>query len=133
MLRGRHFVQKYILIYGRRSDPTLTDDLNAKRHHLPGINETYMTYDRLCPSRVLEQCLTVKLGSKGYEAICIPPTTELGPDYAGDWSVIMKKEQAVEANPLIPEKRKAFLVERWSYWDAWARSDGPRGLMAYIS
>jgi hypothetical protein len=130
MLRGRPFIQKYILIYGRRSDPTLTDVLNAKRHHLQGANEIYMTYDRLAPSREFSKCLTVKLVGGHYEAISVPPTLELNPHDAEDWAIIRNKERAVMENPLIPTLRKDFLAKRWSYWDTWAMSGGRKGFIS---
>jgi hypothetical protein len=52
-LLGKTFIQKYILIYGRRDDPTLTPEFNKKRVHIQGDNELFMTYDRLFPNRDL--------------------------------------------------------------------------------
>jgi hypothetical protein len=127
---GRSFEQKYFLIYGRRSDPTLSESFNKKRKDLERPDETHMTYDRIQPSSELRYCLCAKLNSIGYRAISVPPTIELGPMDADINRVIRGKDDAVRANRYLSEVRKMFLIERWPYWDNWkgggVKSSGDR-------
>lgn len=123
-VRNRAFQQRYILVFGRRTDPSLTEDFNRKRKHLERENECHMTYDRLHPQRDLSFCICAKLDNQGYRAVSIPPTLELGPMSADDWKLIRDKEAAVRTNRYLSEARKNFLTTRWSYWDAWAKNDG---------
>jgi hypothetical protein len=123
-VRNRAFEQRYVLIFGRRGDPSLTEAFNKKRKHLERENECHMTYDRLRPQRDLSWCLCAKLDGEGYRAVSIPPTLELGPMLADNWKLIRDKEAAVHANKYLCEKRKDFLATRWSYWDKWANNGG---------
>ena len=53
-IQSRSFEQRYFLIYGRRSDPTLTEAFNKKRKLLERENECHMTYDRIEPQREMD-------------------------------------------------------------------------------
>lgn len=117
-IRSRTFEQRYFLIYGRRTDPSLTDAFNKKRKHLERENEWHMTYDRIEPHRDMD-CLCAKLDENGYRAISIPPTLELGPMWADEGRMIRDKETAVRANRYLSDVRKNFLISRWPYWDSW--------------
>jgi len=121
LTRKRSFEQRYILVYGRRSDPTLTEKFNKKRIELQGENEIYMTYDRLFPNQYYDQNLTVKLDDEGYKAISVPPTIKLSPSNAKDRSLIRDKEIAIRKNNYLSTPRKEFLINRLEYWDNWAR------------
>jgi Shedu protein SduA, C-terminal len=121
---GRSFLQKYILIYGRRSDPTLSEAFNKKRVYLQGEDELFMTYDRLKPNEELSQCLCVKINQGGYIAYSVPPTLRLNPFDAEDFSLIRDKEAAVRTNKYLSQIRKEFLIQRWPYWDSWALNGG---------
>ena len=76
-IQSRTFEQRYFLIYVRRSGPSLTEAFSKKRKLLERENEDHMTYDRIAPQREMD-CLCAKLDEKGYRAISIPPTLELG-------------------------------------------------------
>jgi len=117
-IQSRTFEQKYFLIYGRRSDPSLTEAFNKKRKHLERENECHMTFDRIHPQREMD-CLCVKLDGNGYRALSIPPTLELGPMWAKEGKMIRGKEAAIRDNRYLSEVRKTFLIGRWPYWDAW--------------
>jgi len=121
-IHSRTFEQRYFLIYGRRSDPSLTEAFNKKRKHLERENECHMTYDRIQPQRDLSQYLCAKLDSSGYRAISIPPTLQLCPNFADYWKLIRDKEQAVLSNRYLSKIRKNFLATRWPYWDSWSPS-----------
>lgn len=120
----RAFEQRYILIYGRRMETSLNDAFNKKRKHLERENECHMTYDRLQANRGLSSCLCVKLDGKGYRAVSVPATVELGPAQAHNWKIIRHKEEAALANRYLSQKRKRFLATRWKYWDDWANAGG---------
>lgn len=121
-LRSRAFAQKYILIYGRRTDPTLSETFNKKRRHLERPDEVYMTYDRIAPQQEASHCLCATLDGTGYRALTVPPTFELGPNLEVGMKAIREKPQAVERSPYLSAVRKKFLMERWPYWDNWSGS-----------
>ena len=127
-LKGRLFLQRYILIYGRREDATKNENFARKRAYLQGQDERFMTYDRLQPNKCLTNLLTVRIDNTGYRAISIPPTLTLGPMNAEEWSIIRDKEMTVLNNTYILKERKDFLLQRWPYWDEWAKR-GKRGLI----
>jgi hypothetical protein len=118
-LRSRAFAQKYILIYGRRKDPTLTEAFNKKRRHLERSDEVYMTFDRIHSNKDAAHCLCVTLDITGYRALSVPPTIELGPMMDYGVNSIRDKASAVAGNRYLSEARKKFLIERWPYWDNW--------------
>ena len=123
LLDVRSFQKIYILIYGRRSDPSLTGSFNKKRVLLENKNEIYMTYDRIKPNRELKDCLTVKLDKSGYTALHVQPTIRLGPVHAKYSSLIRLKHSAVNRNIYLSQARKQFLNSRWQYWDTWAKGN----------
>ena len=117
-IQSRTFEQRYFLVYGRRTDSSLTEAFNKKRKHLERENECHMTYDRIQPQREMD-CLCAKLDGNGYRARSIPPTLQLGPMWAEEGRMIRYKDAAVRANRYLSEVRKEFLIARWPYWDAW--------------
>ncbi|WP_141699307.1 hypothetical protein [Candidatus Thiosymbion oneisti] len=130
LLRAKTFKQKYILIYGRRSDPTLTEGFSEKRAYLQGPDEEFMTFDRLYPNPNFSNYITVRLRpSREYQALHVPPTLMLSPFYAKDFSEITEREKAVENNMYLNKGRKTFLNDRWKYWDDWAQN-GAKGFMS---
>ena len=118
-VRSRTFEQRYFLIYGRRSEKTLTSSFNKKRKHFENPDEHHLTYDRIEPQRDLSWFLCAKVDKQGYKAVSVPPTLELGPWFADYWKMIREKEAAVKKNPYLSDARKKFLIDRWPYWDAW--------------
>lgn len=121
LIDGRSFEQRYILIFGRNNDPTLTDTFKKKRNSLQNSDEVFMTYDRLLPNREFQNYMTVKINSNGYQAIYIPPTLRISPLNAQDWYIIVNKDNAVNSNTLLSKSRKQFLNSRWNYWDNWGK------------
>lgn len=122
----RPFFQKYVLVYGRRDDPTLTEEVMSKRPGRQREDESHMTFDRLKPEHDLKWYFTARLTGQGYQAVAVPPCVRLGPMEADYWALVEGKEEAVEASRDLSEGRQEFLIRRWSYWDAWARSDGSK-------
>lgn len=122
---GRTLVPRYVLIYGRRSDPTLTELFTKKRYHSQDDDELFMTYDRLYPDEMLARALTVRKDRRGYRAISVPPTVRLNFNDADHWALIRDKNKAIQRSPYLSEARRAFLLERWPYWDAWVKA--PKG------
>ncbi len=118
-VRFRNFEQRYILIFGRRGDPTLTPQFNAKRSTLQRVNESYMTFDRLRPNGNMQHCLCANIDSRGYKAISVPATLQLGPNCEYGFKEIHGKREAIISNSLISPIRKEFLISRVTYWDNW--------------
>ena len=115
----------YVLIYGRRSEFKDKPHLNRRREQLQGIDEVYMTYDRLCPSSEMDWYLCSKVNDKGYYAISVPATFSLGPPVAKDYSIIQKKAEAISRNSHISKDRKKFLISRLDYWDTFGKNGAP--------
>lgn len=78
-------------------------------------------YKHLEPDPEAAEYLCVRRGPHGYEAVTVPPTMQLGPAHAEDWTRISEKDRAVRASAWLSEDRRAFLIERMPYWDAWGR------------
>ncbi len=55
--------------------------------------------------------------------ISIPPTLQLNPFQAEDWSNIRDKSKAVQKCKYINDDRKQFLIRRWKYWDDWSKTE----------
>lgn len=91
ILDDRVFLQKYILIYGRRDEATSHKDFSRKKAFIKSENEVFMSYDRLAPNWYLSDCLCTKVTDQGYYAISIPPTLQLGPWHAQNWAILNLK------------------------------------------
>ncbi len=126
LLEDRTFEQRYILVYGRRKEMQEAR-FQKRRAEIQAPDECLMTWDRIAPNPVLYSAITVRLTSSGYTALRVPPTLQLGPTLAREYSIIIGKEAAVNNSRLIPPARAEFLMSRWEYWDEWARQDN-RGL-----
>lgn len=123
-IRSRSFFQRYILIYGRRSDLSLTEEVSRQREFWQPKDTTIMTYDRLQPERNHTQYITATLDAAGYRALHIPPTFRLGPVMAPFRALIRDLNKAIETNSQISQERKLFLLRRSPYWDEWVRNGG---------
>ncbi len=128
LLSNHAFLQRYILIYGRRDDVTSNKAFSEKRAFLHGDDEHFMTYDRLSPNKYLSNNICVRIDQFGYKAISIPPTFELNPFEAEDWVIIRDRNKAVQNCKYINIERKNFLIRRWKYWDKWAK-EGKKGII----
>jgi Shedu protein SduA, C-terminal len=120
--RSRIFQQRYVLVYGTRRDPSLTEAVSRKRAQRERADEIHMTFDRLTPDRMLRDCSCARVDENGYRAISVSPSLRLGPMGAENRALIREKEEAVRLNPYLPEQRKQFLISRLPYWDSWART-----------
>jgi hypothetical protein len=123
LFKTRTFLQKYVLVYGRRDSATKNNEFAKKRAFIANDDEHFMTYDRLCPNRILSNNICVKLDKKGYKAISIPPTLQLNPFQAEEWANIRDKDKAVQECKYIDKDRKQFLIRRWKYWDNWSKAE----------
>lgn len=123
-LRSRQFAQKYILIYGRRAELEGNPAYSKKRETLAGPDELLMSFDRLRPNANFRHIVTARLDrstiNTGFELMHLPPTFRLGPRDAPDFSRLKNREAAINANNLISDERKRFLISRLAYWDTWA-------------
>ena len=119
-LASHRFLPKYLLIYGRRDEFQSDPDRKKLREQLviDGVMKI-RSFDGLTPSYKCKDCFTVKLTEHGFEAVEVMPTLEIYPDSAEDYAVILGKEEAIKRNRYISGERKAFLIERFKYWDKW--------------
>jgi hypothetical protein len=78
-----------------------------------------MTYDRRMPERNACDFFCAKKTSSGYVAIAFPPTFVLGSMNAPSYSRFQNKDAAVDNSDWISPERKAFLKERFRYWERW--------------
>ncbi|MBS1868887.1 MAG: DUF4263 domain-containing protein [Actinobacteria bacterium] len=124
-MRRRQVEPIYLLIYGRQSEDP--EAIMRLRRHLTKPTQFVVPYEHLRPDKDSFAYLTARLGTRGYQAVSIPPTITLGPRYASDWRLISGKEEAVAHSEWMSAKRRAFLKERFAYWDEWGR--GERGLI----
>jgi hypothetical protein len=126
--RDRRFEQRYILIYGRRTD-LLESGFAYLRSQQQQPDERFLSYDHLDPNEHLDDAVTARLNGNGYKAVSIPPTFQNGPFQAGNLVMVGRKEDAADAHSLMPVERAAFLRQRFAYWDAWAKQEnrGPYG------
>jgi Domain of unknown function (DUF4263) len=119
MLRQRKWEPVFVLIYGRRSEDP--DAISTLRAHLTTKTRHVIPYEHLEPDPESADYLCARRGPNGYEAVTVPPTMQLGPRHAENWTLISGKERAVAASPWLSDERRAFLIERMPYWDAWGR------------
>lgn len=116
----RHQVEPIqLLIYGRQSeDPA---GITRLRRHLTTRTRFVVPYEHLKPDADSFGYLTARLGTRGYEAVSVPPTVTLGPQHASVWGLIRGKAGAAARNDWMPANRRAFLAGRFDYWDEWGR------------
>lgn len=124
---ARPLLPRYILVHGRRSEFETNKALVAKRAAMETSDIVLMTYDRLVPDRNAVDVMTVKLKADGYHALFAPPTLELGPNVAEGLARIAGKQDAVLGSPYFTDERRAFMVERLTYWDNWVQT-GSKGI-----
>jgi hypothetical protein len=114
-----------VLVYGRRSEFEGAPALSALRRQLERPGEHLMTFDRLFPDPKSKDLMCVRLTESfqgtHYEAISIPPTLHLTNYLAPQRSLITKREEVVQQSTRLTKERKAFLLERFPYWDNWAK------------
>jgi len=127
-LRQRKLRVSFVLVYGRRNEYGADNKLNRVRAELARDNEHLMSYDRLTPSSDAQYLFTVKKNSGGYKAIAFPPTYVLGPNFAGLYSTVTGKDEALDTNEWMSGERIEFLKSRFPYWEAWAKQEH-RGTM----
>jgi hypothetical protein len=118
--RHRAIARHYVLVYGRRSE-FRTGGFSARRARAQQPDELFMTWDRVAPSSHYSDLLTVRLTSRGYQAVRVPPTVTLGPWHAEYHALLLDRDSAVDESKHLSSARAGFLKERWPYWDAWAR------------
>lgn len=118
LFREREWHPIYVLVYGRRAeDPARVGKLRA---HLRTYDQYVIPYEHIKADRDSRFFLCVRNTAHRYEPVTVPANIELEPDLARDWVIVHGKAEAAAANPWISDERKAFLAERFDYWDSWA-------------
>lgn len=124
-IRRRQVEPIQLLIYGRQSENP--EAIARLRGHLTTRTRFVVPYEHLKPDAESFGYLTARLGPRGYDAVSVPPSVTLGPQYASEWRLIRGKADAVACSDWMSAERRAFLAGRFAYWDEWGR-DG-RGLV----
>ncbi|MEV6306937.1 Shedu anti-phage system protein SduA domain-containing protein [Actinoplanes sp. NPDC051861] len=113
---------QYLLVFGRQSEfetgggHVNPDTLRFKRDQQRATNESFMTFDSLHPRFDHSRTLTVSLTANGPRPYAFSPvfgtTTSSGPAclLLGDPS------EALTRSVMMSDERKAYLAQRWAYW-----------------
>ncbi len=119
----RQLLPQYVLIFGRRREferqsgiHEAPDRLQKKRDFMRRTGESFMTFDSLRPREVLRDFATIKLTASGIKLHRIPPSFTSGPTTQDLASVARDPRQAISKTELWTEDRKAYVLERWLYW-----------------
>ncbi len=122
-----NFAPRFMLIYGRQAEFSEHPDRNRKRRGLRDPSIGAMTFDRLRPSYGSANAITVRVNRKNdlveRWAVAVPPTFKFGPANASSVTRIHGLAEAIKANELISEDRRAFLLERLEYWQDLGRRE----------
>jgi len=128
----RHRVMRphYVLAYGRRAEFEGNPTLSRHRGMLMGRDDMdLMSYDRLKPTRVLGDAITVRaIGEGRYRVHGVMPTITLGPNHACRLPHLEGLKDAIRAESRISQERREFLASRVDYWTDWAKAGG-RGVI----
>jgi Domain of unknown function (DUF4263) len=116
----RALAPRYVLVMGRGDEMELNERVREMRRHATPSDVEIMSFDRLRPSHEGRNDLCVRIVKQDFRAVSLMPTLRLGPTIAEPLSHISGKEAAVQKSTGISRARKAFLVKRLPYWDAWA-------------
>lgn len=115
-IRKKTFAPQYGLIYGRRSEFENDEFLLRKRSHLAPENVRLISFDRLQPDSKADDLFCSKLSHGKYTVKTIPPTYRFSPATADVLSIVNNFEEAISSMEKTTDERKAFLIERYSYW-----------------
>lgn len=114
---------KAILVFGRRSE-FVGRDLENRRGYLPGEDCELMSFDRLVPSSVLQNAITVHpVAEKRFRAVTVPPTFEIGPSTVERLSWIDGISEAIDQSADWQPERRTFVKKRIPYWRNWLAND----------
>src|SRR5262245_19625996 len=94
--------------------------LTRLRGQLMGESEDLVSFDRLAPSKHLEDVITVAGQNGKWRARAVAPTFGLVPISVDRLLVLDGLENAVQVTEGITPDRAAFLERRIGYWRAWA-------------
>jgi hypothetical protein len=115
-IKAYHKVEPvFRLAYGRRSE--FIDDPKLTRHR-ESIRPDWLewsTYDRLAPSAGARRWVTVRIKQGvGWEVVAVPPTFDLALRRLDDLQGLVGLSEAIQANDLMSDDRKTYLLERVS-------------------
>jgi hypothetical protein len=121
LLRRRKWQPLWVLIFGRRAeDPERVSRLRAR---LRTESRIVLPYERVSPDEQSDNYLCARQSAGRYIAVSVPPTVRLGPNQAESWALIEGKEHAASVQQWSSPERRAFLMERFAYWDGWAAGE----------
>ena len=122
----RHFDirPQFLLVYGRRAEFDQNPELRGVRALQQGNDEYHVTFDRLTPDYNAQDFLTLRKERDQVVALVVPPTVRLGPGIAPSWLTVMGRPEAALRELRMSPERRAFVAERFVYWDEWVRKGG---------
>jgi hypothetical protein len=128
MFRSMYHIRRRVelsccLIYGRRADAEANKRAASFRRQLRPSGIIWMTYDRLVPLELARDVLCARVLRGEFVALTVPATLSMSPQLALAWKDIKGKDRAVLDSPHLSPERKAFLAERFAYWDNWANGN----------
>ncbi|QXN94556.1 DUF4263 domain-containing protein [Nocardia iowensis] len=112
----------WCLIYGRRQDAMRSSRGSARRAAGVTGDVIAMSFDRLRPLESARNSICVKGEEGNFVAVSIPPTVRINADLAKMWGSVLRKDEAVLRSPHFSADRRAFLVERFRWWDEQVRA-----------
>ena len=115
-MRKKTFAPQYGLIYGRRSEYEKDHLLLKKRAQLVPDDVRLISFDRLQPDPKADDLFCSKLSHGKYTIKTIPPTYRFSPATADVLSIVNNFKGAISSMDKTTDERKAFLIERYSYW-----------------
>ncbi|MGH3870478.1 MAG: Shedu anti-phage system protein SduA domain-containing protein [Pseudonocardiaceae bacterium] len=128
--RDRQLLPQYVLIFGRREE---FDDrsgihdaprrLTKKREFMARRDEHFLTFDSLRPREDYRDSVTLKMTASGPVLHRIPPSFTTGPETRDVASAVRNPRPAIDKTELWSDERKAYVLERWSYWQKVADAD----------
>lgn len=125
-VKQKDFAPQYGLIYGRRSEFASDPILLTKRAHLAPAGVKLISFDRLHPDPNGCDLLCTTLSHGKYTVKTIPPTYRYSPATADNFSVVSGFDAAILHMEKTSDKRKQFLLNRYSYWENFGRQE-PKG------
>lgn len=121
--RQRSFRPLYFLIYGRKEENPREIAKLRQYLHDEKRNLYLLTYDHLSPNRDHDSYLCIRGDGQGrYQAVAMPPTTKMHPNDPESWMCVSGRQEVIEAQELITEERKRFLIDHVRRCDMWAET-----------
>lgn len=120
---NRPLVPQFLLIYGRESEFTFAgphkdpDALRYKRDQQAPAGVTFRSYDSLKPNYGHANSITMTMTANGPRPFAFSPMYGTGPETGPDSMILGDASDALARSVMMSETRKAYLEERWNFWN----------------